>query len=1808
MLSTEIEFEHKTRGVPPKRFPQFEKECLTAEQANEVYECIEKGTELTAVTGETHIEFDSSLVQASECHEEAFCTEEVDTSEDLLQSDSQDYSFDMGAHMSEEIRPEYQILDQLPQVTLAEDYSEYFSARFAHQWTIMSPNPLYLIPEKDTNPLRTREARHPERYSHLDQISRQVKVVNNIQMTCEEYLDRYDAIKPVTNKHPDWKEVGIDHAVAMTYMGRHREPWHLKWEVEPSFRIDRSCEAIGQLLSGSHLNLFCDSGATRCYLRTGYFEEHPELHNLPRYKTTSSGIYQGGEGAAKIECHFIIPVDFIVQGHRFEVFALVCDISSSHDLIIGIQNMFELEGELSARKGRFSWLNRSLPLLINQDLTLHPGQSQDVVVHVPFMERIEGKCTVKLYVPDGTGTLNLHFQDNKACMNLENNGPETMCYGANRPIGIADLRSLGYFKVTQSQIMNELKDDYNFIEAREACDRYNKLIEVWDELKQAQEKAKKEELDPFPWLEAEDERRFLTDEQIIRKFVKLEESCLSDPEKEKLRVLMCKYKKAFSLRDEIGECPNMKIDIELRDDEPFFVKPFPIAEKDKPFMDKQMKRLVHLGIISENTSTSCTSPVMLITRKLTNDKRPVVDFRQLNTRIVRRNTATPLMRDILHILGGSKCEVLSCLDLKDAYHSIPLTEKSKEYCGIIPYYGSQSYRYNVLPMGLSISPARWMEYVNVLLGTLEHKNKFLAIMDDLLVHSKKAQHWELLEELFKALIKHGLKLSPKKCQLFRKALVYMGSHFRVSDEGMQVTPLKTRVEAMERTPIPRNAKEVKSFCGVANYLAVFLPELQLLLRPLYNLVKKNTPFVWTQLHTDAFNEIKKRLTKYPILYCPTPEGRYVLYSDTSRKHAGSALWQIQDDGEQRLIGYASKTLPEACKNYSVTELEMFGMVQNMKSWKWFLGHNEFDCVVDHKAVVSIMVAKAPNATDRIGVLLHKLMEFCFKLHYLKGKDLIIADWLSRTKTDTTHPDIVVPVSFCPREIVCQIHNQKLDEFSALLERKREELMVTTRRQAAQAGEKPPEVHGANKAVNTSVKPEHDRELIKQVEMPKSILKKPSVERRMAPSVGAPSAAQAASKKLIKKSVEFLKKRINRVTFQPNKNTVAEIPQIDKRLRQKTKPRNPNLLPPAKVCERKRNPNPGPPPPDPALWKPRTGPPPLKDPWEIDFEAERRKRLDGPRPESPAKSVEEEFGPDDPLRKLLQRRKDESQTEAETEISPETERRNLCPWQDLTETILDSAPEKPSERPVRNISSNFDTDPLTDLGNPENFEEDGYDIGRPKMTEFHKFPSWSDRLREESVMADNLPTQADVEGLLKHLEQKVLRHTHLPLSYRDMEAAYMNCPQFKDIFLFLSKGILPKNKNSANKVMNNSDRYMLWGPVLHLIYQDKQGNWGGKPCIPPSKVDQLLQEYHSSCKGGHQGVTKVYKMLSERYHIPNLAKHVQAYIIGCNLCELFRDREKKRPFMKRVNLNVPAMSKISMDIKFMPPGKHGYKYILVMICEVSNYIVAAPLRDRRAEDVTQAFFENFVVHYGIPTHVIMDQDRAFTSNAFQEMMREIGTKVLWVSVTNHKSLKAEHGIKSLSNILTKYLTGKGREWPEMVGVAQLNYNTFASPNLDGFSPFELVYAHRAKIVPELEIEPQLPRSGPIRVFYQNLKHKIDSLRQHMQKYRDQKVEMQNKDREPHSFQVGQLVHMFQPRGAFLNTGSRKIRCKYVGPLVIFKAISQNQFLLMTIDGMIYPHLVEETRLKPITLHSSMGPISTLAQLKRVYNQKIRIDKD
>ena len=205
-------------------------------------------------------------------------------------------------------------------------------------------------------------------------------------------------------------------------------------------------------------------------------------------------------------------------------------------------------------------------------------------------------------------------------------------------------------------------------------------------------------------------------------------------------------------------------------------------------------------------------------------------------------------------------------------------------------------------------------------------------MDDLLLFTPtKKAHMAKLEDLLKAMLKNRLKISPKKCQLFKTKLQYMGSTIFIKERRVCVKPLRSRIEAILKLGPPKMPKGCRSFGGMINFLSMFCPKLQKILKPIYDLTRKDRPFIWGEEQQEAFEEIKRRLVRAPVLHMPNRQSRFHLYSDTSKFTAGSALYQIQNS-KPKLIAYMSKRFPEAVRSYSITELELCGLAINIASF------------------------------------------------------------------------------------------------------------------------------------------------------------------------------------------------------------------------------------------------------------------------------------------------------------------------------------------------------------------------------------------------------------------------------------------------------------------------------------------------------------------------------------------------------------------------------------------------------------------------------------------------------------------------------------------------------------------------------------------------------------------------------------------------------------------------------------------------------------------------------------------------------------
>ena len=261
-------------------------------------------------------------------------------------------------------------------------------------------------------------------------------------------------------------------------------------------------------------------------------------------------------------------------------------------------------------------------------------------------------------------------------------------------------------------------------------------------------------------------------------------------------------------------------------------------------------------------------------------------------------------------------------------------------------------------------------------------------------------------------------------------------------------------------------------------------------------------------------------------------------------------------------------------------------------------------------------------------------------------------------------------------------------------------------------------------------------------------------------------------------------------------------------------------------------------------------------------------------------------------------------------------------------------------------------------------------------------------------------------------------------------------------------------------------------------------------IPETCADKIITLYHSNLVAEHQGVIKTCLTISDRFFIPNLMHYLRSYIKGCHICQLNRkDKPPMRQLQIRINLNYRLLLRLNVDLKVMPRSGRGHRYILCVIDEVTNYIITAPIKHSRSEEVGEALINDVISKYCVPYYMIMDLDSVFMSSLMNYLFKRLGIKIKTVAPYNHQSLQVEHGIKSLSNILMKNLTGLGDMWPDYLPFATLVHNTYNSPNLSNYSPYELVFGRKPKLLLDIETNPDIKVSVTYKEYYERLEIKI-----------------------------------------------------------------------------------------------------------------------
>ena len=364
--------------------------------------------------------------------------------------------------------------------------------------------------------------------------------------------------------------------------------------------------------------------------------------------------------------------------------------------------------------------------------------------------------------------------------------------------------------------------------------------------------------------------------------------------------------------------------------------------------------------------------------------------------------------------------------------------------------------------------------------------------------------------------------------------------------------------------------------------------------------------------------------------------------------------------------------------------------------------------------------------------------------------------------------------------------------------------------------------------------------------------------------------------------------------------------------------------------------------------------------------------------------------------------------------------------------------------------------------------------RPDNSYVQEPQELTDLIDTSKLIQKNLTKQMDIDKILDIIKRKVLKGTHLLLAVKEIQAGYLTSPYFKDLYLYLSQNKLPSKRSVIKKVETLAESFVLLDSLLFKLVTtpDKEAS---VLAIPEICVDKIIALYHTSLFTGHQGVVKMYLTMKDKFFIPNLM--LRSFIKGCHVCQVSRsNKPPTRQLQLRIYLNYRPLSKLSMDLKVMPRSQKGHKFILCIIDEMTNYLITVPIFQSRSEEVGEALIEHVISKFCALDCIIMDEDSAFMSNLMSYLFRKLNIKIMTVAPYNHQSLQAAHGIKTLSRILTKHLSGQGQMWHKYLPLATFAHNTFNSPNLANHSPYELVFGRKPKLLLDLETDPDVRVSG------------------------------------------------------------------------------------------------------------------------------------
>ncbi|XP_046544508.1 uncharacterized protein K02A2.6-like [Haliotis rubra] len=417
----------------------------------------------------------------------------------------------------------------------------------------------------------------------------------------------------------------------------------------------------------------------------------------------------------------------------------------------------------------------------------------------------------------------------------------------------------------------------------------------------------------------------------------------------------------------------------------------PVALRNK--VKEEIERMENIGVlIKVDEPTPWVNSMVVVEKPKSNKVRICLDPKELNKAVQREHHRIPNLDDVISKLAGSK--YFSKLDARSGYWQIKLTEESSMLTTFNTPYGR--YRFTRMPFGLHSAQDVFQKRVD---ETYEGLDGVDAIADDILIYGRTLEeHNTHLRAALQRSRERGVKLNKDKCVIGVNEVTYFGHKF--TSQGLMPDPVK--VTAIVNMDPPANKEELLTILGMANYLAKFVPNLSDITAPLRMLTRQDAAWHWDATQDQAFSHLKTMLScePGPVLQYFNPEKEVTLQVDASKYGLGSVMLQ-----EDRPVAYSSRTLTVTEQNYAQIEKELLAICFGVERNHQFLYGREFTVPSDHKPLESIMKKPLAMTPPRLQRMLLRLQKYRFEVKFKPGKQIPVADALSRHPLKETASDM-----------------------------------------------------------------------------------------------------------------------------------------------------------------------------------------------------------------------------------------------------------------------------------------------------------------------------------------------------------------------------------------------------------------------------------------------------------------------------------------------------------------------------------------------------------------------------------------------------------------------------------------------------------------------------------------------------------------------------------------------------------------------------------------------------------------------------------